>query len=467
MFNSLWEVFVDVSWMGILIVIGQLLRAKVKLFQMFFIPASLLAGIMAFVFGPGILNWIPFSSNLSMYSTVLVAVVFGATPIDEDDSDVEKKAKDNTRFKEMWGMTVNGMGIAIFQYAWGIFLTIYVLRIFYPDLHEGFGLMLASAFWGGPGTCSAVGSALQDVGWADGQVVGYTLCAFGIIGGILLGIVIINWGARKGYTSFVTSPKDLPIELKTGLIPPEKQKPSMKLTISGISVDSFAFHLGVILLAGYLGYMTTELVDAQLHFEIPVFVTALIWGYIVQFFMVRTHAARYIDKGTVSRISGTSTDYLIVSAIGSIDPEVVMTYGVPIIATCVVAFVSNWLWFVFVGGHTSPRNWFERDMIVWGQACGVLATGILLTRIVDPDMKSYALEDTGFANLIMRAPIIFLTAFPPIMIGLWPEIGSVVLGWGCTLATVVILVVGWKMKVFTPGGKLPKGALYNASKAGK
>ena len=106
-------------------------------------------------------------------------------------------------------------------------------------------------------------------------------------------------------------------------------------------------------------------------------------------------------------------------------------------------------------------------MIVWGQACGVLATGILLTRIVDPDMKSYALEDTGFANLIMRAPIIFLTAFPPIMIGLWPEIGSVVLGWGCTLATVVILVVGWKMKVFTPGGKLPKGALYNASKAGK
>ena len=208
----------------------------------------------------------------------------------------------------------------------------------------------------------------------------------------------------------------------------------------------------------------TELVDARFGFEIPVFVTALIWGYIVQFFMVKTHAARYIDKGTVSRISGTATDYLIVSAIGSIDPKVVMTYGVPIIATTTVAFVGNWLWFVFVGGHTSPRNWFERNMIVWGQACGVLATGILLTRIVDPDMKSYALEDTGFANLIMRAPIIFLTAFPPIMIGLWPEIGSVVLGWGCTLATAIILIVGWKMKVFTPGGKLPKGALYKAKK---
>lgn len=32
----------------------------------------------------------------------------------------------------MWGMTVNGMGIAIAQYAVGIFFTIYVLRLIEP-----------------------------------------------------------------------------------------------------------------------------------------------------------------------------------------------------------------------------------------------------------------------------------------------------------------------------------------------
>lgn len=464
---DLWDVFVDVSWMGILIVIGQLLRAKIPLFQTFFIPAGLLAGILAFIFGPGILGWIPFSDSLSSYATVLVAVVFGATPIDEDDSDVEKKAKDNTRFKEMWGMTVNGMGIAIAQYAVGIFFTIYVLRLIEPALHEGFGLMLATCFWGGPGTAAAVGEALVDAGWNDGQSVGYTMCSIGIIGGILLGIVIINWGARHGYTNFVTSPKELPQEMKTGLIPPEKQKPSMKLTISGISVDSMAFHLGIVLLAGYLGYCLTELVQNTWNFEIPVFVTALIMGYVLQFILKKTHAARYIDKGTISRISGTATDYLIVSAIGSISVEVVLDYAVPLFATCAVAFLFNWIWFIFVGGHTSPRNWFERNMIVWGQACGVLATGILLERIVDPDQKAYALEDTGFANLIMRAPIIFLTAFPPIMINMWPETGSIVLGWGCVLATVIILIVGWKMGVYTPRGPLPKGEMYHITKGKK
>ena len=459
---SLWDVFVDVSWMGILIVIGQLLRAKVPIFQKCFIPASLLAGILAFIFGPGVLGWIPFSGWLSTYSAVLVAVIFGAAPIDEEKK--QKASKDPTRSKMMWGMTVNTMGIAVLQYGVGILLTMYVLRLFYPTLHEGFGLMMATAFFGGPGTASAVGSALELVGWADGAVVGYTLCSVGIIGGILSGIVIINWGARKGYCNYVTSPKDLPDEMRTGLIPPEKQQKSGRITISGISVDTMAFHLGIVLLAGYLGYMLTELIKMLTSFSVPVFCTALIMGYVVQFVMKRTKVTRYIDKATISRISGTATDFLVVSALGSIDVNVVMTYAVPLIVTIVAAFVLNWVWFLWVGGRTSPKDWFERNLMVWGQACGVLATGILLERIVDPDQKAYAVEDTGFANLVSRPIVTALTVLPPILIGLFPIVASHVMGWACVVITAVILIVGWKFKWFTPGQKLQMGAMAGKAK---
>ena len=270
---TLWTVFVDVSWIGILLLVGQLMRAKIPILQKLFIPASLLAGILAFVFGPGVLGWIPFSSSLATYAAVLVAVIFGASPIDEED-EVDKGKKSDERSKMMWGMTINATGIAILQYGVGILLTMYVLRLIQPDLHEGFGLMLATAFWGGPGTAAAVGGALENVGWADGAVVGYTLCSIGIIGGIILGIVIINWGARKGYTNYVTSPKDLPPEMLTGLIQPENQKKSGKITISGISLDTFSFHLGLVLLAGYSGYLLTQLVQSLANFEIPVFCTA-------------------------------------------------------------------------------------------------------------------------------------------------------------------------------------------------
>ena len=455
---TLWDVFIDVSWIGILIVLGQLLRGKVSLFQKLFIPASLLAGILAFIFGPNVLGWIPFSSQLSTYAAVLVAVIFGAAPIDEEDEVTTEK--DATRTKMMWGMTVNTMGIAVLQYGVGILLTMYVLRLFYPGLHEGFGLMMATAFFGGPGTASAVGTALEQVGWADGAVVGYTLCSVGIIFGIIFGIVIINWGARKGYTNYVTSPKDLPEEMRTGLIPPEKQKKAGRITVSGISVDTMAFHLGIVLMAGYLGYLLTGFIDRLTGFSVPVFCTALIMGYVVQFALKKTRAVAYIDKSTVSRISGTATDFLIVSALGSIDVNVVITYAVPLIVTSVAAFVLNWAWFLLIGGHTSPKDWFERNLMVWGQACGVLATGILLERIVDPEQKAYAVEDTGFANLISRPVITFLTVAPPILMGLFPIVSSYALGWGCMLATAIILGVGIKFRWYTPRGPLPKGTIH-------
>lgn len=452
---TLWDVFVDVSWIGILIVLGQLLRAKVPLFQKLFIPASLLAGILAFAFGPNGLGWIPFSDWLSVYAAVLVAVIFGAAPIDEEEKNAAEK--DAVRKRMMWGMTVNTMGIAVLQYGVGVLLTMYVLRLFDPNLHEGFGLMMATAFFGGPGTASAVGTALESVGWSDGAVVGYTLCSVGIICGILFGIVIINWGARKGYTNYVTSPKDLPPEMRTGLIPPEKQKPSGRITVSGISVDSLAFHLGIVLLAGYLGYLLTDWFKGLTGFEIPVFCTALVMGYVVQFGLKKSRAVDYIDKSTISRISGTATDFLIVSALGSIDINVVITYAVPLLVTIVAAFALNWAWFLFVGGHTSPQDWFERNLMVWGQACGVLATGILLERIVDPEQKAFAVEDTGFANLVSRPVITFLTVMPPILMGLFPLVASHVLGWGCVAATAAILLVGYKFQWYTPGGPLKKG----------
>ena len=42
---SFWDVVLDFGLMSGLILLGQLLRAKVKVFQELFIPASLLAGL--------------------------------------------------------------------------------------------------------------------------------------------------------------------------------------------------------------------------------------------------------------------------------------------------------------------------------------------------------------------------------------------------------------------------------------
>lgn len=42
-----WSVFVDFALMGGLLVLGQYLRAKIKLFQSLLLPAALIAGALA------------------------------------------------------------------------------------------------------------------------------------------------------------------------------------------------------------------------------------------------------------------------------------------------------------------------------------------------------------------------------------------------------------------------------------
>ena len=49
---TLWTVFTDVCLMGMVFLAGQILRAKVKIFQKFLIPPALIAGFLALIFGP-------------------------------------------------------------------------------------------------------------------------------------------------------------------------------------------------------------------------------------------------------------------------------------------------------------------------------------------------------------------------------------------------------------------------------
>ncbi|MDK2882885.1 MAG: glutamate:Na+ symporter, family [Bacillota bacterium] len=85
-------------------------------------------------------------------------------------------------------------------------------------------------------------------------------------------------------------------------------------------------------------------------------------------------------------------------------------------------------------------------MMVWGHATGVVATGILLLRVVDPDFKSRGVEDSGIADILNRPIVIALQVLPPLFLsmgGSWPHIVT----WTITGATVLLLIVakalGW------------------------
>lgn len=172
--------------------------------------------------------------------------------------------------------------------------------------------------------------------------------------------------------------------------------------------------------------------------------------------MNKTGASDYIDRNTISRIQGASTDLLMVSGIGSLNLKVVFDYAVPLLVVCSLGFIITYWWFIYVGGKSSRTDWFERNMMVWGHATGVAATGVLLQRVVDPDLKSRGIEDSGISDLFNRPLIIGLQVIPPIVMSVMPAIGGSVLTWSIFGIVAVMWIIAYKFNWWAPAQKLMK-----------
>lgn len=458
--NAIWQVMVDAAIMGTLLLIGELFRAKLKFVQKALIPPAVIAGVLALIFGPKspweICRILPLSESFGTYASVLIVLVFAATPIGD------RPQKGAMSGSKLMGMFFNISGIAVLQYAVGMLVTITVLTKLYPALNENFGLMMATGFYGGHGTAAAVGKSLADLGVPDMADLGNTFATIGIVGGIITGMLIINWGTRRGYTHYVENPSELPIDMKTGLVPPEKQKPIGKGTVASICLDPLGFHVGIVLFASWLGYMAAKvfanwtLATFNYKVAIPEFCLSLFAGLLINWFLNKSGSHKYVDRGTIQRIQGTATDYLMISGIGSLNLSVVMNYAVPLIVVSLLGFIITWLWFLWVGGKSSEEDWFERNMMMWGHATGVAATGVLLQRVVDPDLKSRGIEDSGISDIFNRPIIIGLQVIPPILITTMGTAGSWTITIACFAIVAIMWIAAWMAKGWLPGRTLKK-----------
>ena len=78
---SVNDFLLDFALASLFIMIGQLIRAKVKVVQKFFVPASMIAGFIALALGSQGLNILPFSEGIGSYAGVLIIVIFAAVGI--------------------------------------------------------------------------------------------------------------------------------------------------------------------------------------------------------------------------------------------------------------------------------------------------------------------------------------------------------------------------------------------------
>lgn len=444
MFESFtpWAFFVDLGLMAMLMLFGQILRAKVRLIQRLFIPPSLIAGLLGLALGPNGAGWLPFSGEMGTYASILIAFVFAALPFSSASTPIKEVVR---TAGPMWAYAQLGMLLQ-----WGVvgLLGLFVVNAIWPDLHEAFGIMLPTGFYGGHGTAAAIGSAFEGLDWEDARSLGMMTATIGVICAIAGGLIFIKWATRNKHTSFISDFEELPEEFKSGLVPNDKRTSIGSATTSSISIDSLTFHFALICVAALIGYLCSRGVKEQFPMlELPVFSCAFVASLLLKKLFDWTKVSQYVCPQTTIRIGSMSTDLLVAFGVASIKMSVIVKYALPLTLLVILGTIVTFLITFYFGRRLSKTYWFERTIFAWGWWTGTMAMGIALLRIVDPKLKSKTMEDYAMAYLPIAPIEILLITFAPILFfngyGVWFLVG-------CLALAAITILIAWLMKWFVP-----------------
>lgn len=132
------------------------------------------------------------------------------------------------------------------------------------------------------------------------------------------------------------------------------------------------------------------------------------------------------------------TDYLVGFGVASISITVVMEFAVPIVILCVLGTLISLSLVFFAGRKLFHNFWFERSIFVFGWTTGVVAIGVTLLRIVDPEGKSGTLSDFGYAYTIQSVVEVFIIALTP----------GLAVSLGCPVSGAILTTVGLVLLLF-------------------
>lgn len=207
-------------------------------------------------------------------------------------------------------------------------------------------------------------------------------------------MIIINWGAKRGLTHVKMSFADMPESERTGYVKPE-DRTSIGLGITNVSsLDPLAFQLalvgGVIVIGVIIRNLFTMISPVMKNF--PLVGAVLVSSMVVGFIISKTGLKYYVDRKLMSRITGTALEYMITAAIATTSRKIFITYIIPLLAVSVAMVIANLFICFVLGSRWLSKDKFETGVGLFGQCCGVLATGLLLIKVMDPNGETSAAQ---------------------------------------------------------------------------
>ena len=404
------------SLLSVLLLIGTFLRAKVKLFQSLYLPASVIGGFIGMIISPEILGrfsnysiseeWI---KTYSLLPGILSVPIFAAIPLG-------MFLNENKNIKSMYPSKVL-ICFGLFQCASMTQSAIgYATNMFFSkinpqlNMYRTFGYELSAGFAGGHGLAAATGKLLEGFGipqWEIAQGVALTTATIGLIGGIVFGIIFINLAVRKNKTKIIkrindNADKSVEVGYNKDI---NKQNSLGRETFLSSSIETITFHLAIIFTVCGIAYIVLNFVKkmniAGLN-VLPVWTYSMIIMFALNFIIKKLNLVWMVDAKVKAKIMGTLSDFAIVSAMTSLPIKAIINYIAPITVMCILGFIITYLLVFPLNSFFFKEDYsFERAIISWGTLTGVLITGMTLLKICDPEYKSPALSEFSLGFSLM------------------------------------------------------------------
>lgn len=433
-----------------LLLAGFVLRARLRVLQLFFVPASVTGGLVGLLAIQGALRIDlvaapveDVADTLRSWPGPLIAVVFAGLLLERPS----RRLRDSLLGAAQAGLMV--WIIVLGQIAIGLAATWLLIHPAY-DVPNAFGQLLEGGFAGGHGSATALGEIFSSVlHFPEGLDLGLFVATFGLVFSVVSGLVLINIGVRRGWTRSGR----VDIALVSGLEQRTAPKPLAYATVRSEVVDPLAFQILIVALAYLLGALlrkgfiaTAGLVagDGLAYLDnLPLFLFTLLGGWLLRGVMGVAGVGDLIDTESVRRLVAIAMEFLIVAAIATLRLEVVATYLWPLCLLCGLG--CAWSIFCLVGLSRSilPRDhWFELGIINYGMSTGTTAQGMMLLRIIDKDLESGAAENYALAAPL-SAPFVgggVLTLSLPVL--LIERVSVPVVVTVLSIAVVALIVAG-------------------------
>lgn len=404
------------SLLSVLLLVGTFLRAKVKLFQSLYLPASVIGGFIGMIISPEILGrfsnysiseeWI---KTYSLLPGILSVPIFAAIPLG-------MFLNENKNIKSMYPSKVlicfglfqcASMSQSAIGYATNMFFSKINPQL---NMYRTFGYELSAGFAGGHGLAAATGKLLEGFGipqWEIAQGVALTTATVGLIGGIVFGIIFINLAVRKNKTKIIkrindNADKSMEVGYNKDI---NKQNSLGRETFLSSSIETITFHLAIIFTVCGIAYIVLNFVKkmniAGLN-VLPVWTYSMIIMFALNFIIKKLNLVWMVDAKVKAKIMGTLSDFAIVSAMTSLPIKAIINYIVPITVMCILGFIITYLLVFPLNSFFFKEDYsFERAIISWGTLTGVLITGMTLLKICDPEYKSPALSEFSLGFSLM------------------------------------------------------------------